>query len=143
MKQFFTLIIVLFVCLNFHAQTKPKSYHEKIRSARVSFISDQIALTSSQAEKFWPIYNNSKNEIYTLYKEVKDIQKNINFNTITEKESKTLFKELQSKENIINIKKVDFTTQLSKVISYKQILKLNNAENKFKKNLLERIKKEN
>ncbi|MGY5354406.1 sensor of ECF-type sigma factor [Wenyingzhuangia sp. IMCC45467] len=142
-KQLNILAILLLFNISFYAQKNDKESREKIKSAKISFISDELSLTPKQAEKFWPIYNSFRDTFYSLYREKRDIERNINYGKITEKEAKELVEKIQDKENEINQKRIEFIKETSKIIKYKQLLKLNYAEHKFKKNLLERIKKEN
>lgn len=142
-KQLILLVFFLFMSMSFFGQGNNENSREKIRSAKVSFISNEISLTPQQAEKFWPIYNSFRDNMYKLYGEKHDIDRHINFKKITEKQAEILVKKIQDKESQINQTKTNYVKELSKILDYKQILKLNSAEHKFKKTLLERIKKEN
>lgn len=129
--------------ITFYAQKNDRDSRNKIMTAKISFISNELELTTNQAEKFWPVYNGLREEIYSLYREKRDLERNIDYNNITEKEAKVLFEKIMLKNTAIDNKKADFMKELSTIINYKQLLKLNHAEHKFKKNLLERIKKDN
>ncbi|MDO3694529.1 hypothetical protein QVZ41_06685 [Wenyingzhuangia sp. chi5] len=142
-KQFTLLLFFLFMSVSFFGQGNDENSREKIRSAKVSFISNEISLTPEQAEKFWPIYNSFRDSMYKLYGEKHNIERRVDFNKVTEKEAKILVQKIQDKEVQINQAKTNYIKELSKILAYKQILKLNYAEHKFKKTLLERIKKEN
>ncbi|MGI9138994.1 MAG: hypothetical protein ACR2IM_08140, partial [Sediminibacterium sp.] len=39
---------------------------------KTKFITDQLALTPQEAEAFWPVYNEYKNNMRAIYKEKKD-----------------------------------------------------------------------
>ena len=43
-----------------------------IEMFKTKFITDQLALTSQEAEAFWPVYNEYKNGMRTIYKEKKE-----------------------------------------------------------------------
>ena len=43
-----------------------------IEMFKTKFITDQLALTSQEAEAFWPVYNEYKNEMRAIYKEKKE-----------------------------------------------------------------------
>ena len=56
--------IFLFCVLSIFGQVKKES-KEKIRTLKIAYISNQLNLTSNEAEKFWPIYNAMiKNNIF-------------------------------------------------------------------------------
>ncbi|NJB83813.1 hypothetical protein [Wenyingzhuangia aestuarii] len=141
MKKNVTLIFLLFLSLSFYGQNKGKTYAQKIAAARISFLTDQLSLTSKQAEKFWPIYNKGKSEFYAINKEKNTLQKNVNLKTITDQEAKDLVNKLNNLELAAAERKQKLNDDLTVVLSYKQILKLRDAEVNFKKKLLERIKK--
>ena len=39
---------------------------EKIQSLKIAFITQKLQLTTDEAEKFWPVYNQYDNEIRSL-----------------------------------------------------------------------------
>ena len=43
-----------------------------IEMFKTKFITDQLALTPQEAEAFWPVYNEYKNGMRTIYKEKKE-----------------------------------------------------------------------
>ncbi|MBS4063340.1 MAG: hypothetical protein KGZ74_02215 [Chitinophagaceae bacterium] len=65
MKQIFTLIVFSFIFLAANAQEQqpdPKT-EEKIQAMEVGYISQKLNLTTEEAQKFWPIYNDYKKDI--------------------------------------------------------------------------------
>ena len=142
-KSLILFLYFIFFSISFFGQGNDSKSREKIRSAKVSFISNEISLTPKQAEKFWPTYNTYRDNIYKLYGEKHNIERRVDFNKINEKQAEILVKKIQDKEEEIHSFKINYIKELSKILEYKQILKLNYAEHKFKKTLLERIKKEN
>lgn len=135
-----TLFLLMTTC--FYGQENDRKSHEKIKNARISLISNKLLLTTEQAEKFWPIYNNFKNELYALHKQKRNFTSNVNLDTITEDEAKKLVLKIAGINKNIESQKKSFIPIISKILNYKQILKLNQIEHQFKKTLLERIKKE-
>ena len=64
-KQLFTTLILVFLCTNFLAQKNKKS-KEKIKAFKVSYLTQELNLTSENAEKFWPVYNKHQEKLDTL-----------------------------------------------------------------------------
>lgn len=61
MKKYLLLIIAIFGSFSFvFAQS---GRQEKIQALKVAFITQKLQLTSAEAEKFWPVYNQYDNEI--------------------------------------------------------------------------------
>ncbi|MDO6738245.1 hypothetical protein [Wenyingzhuangia sp. 2_MG-2023] len=141
MKKNITFIAFFLIGFCFYAQQKNKTDKNDIRAARISFITEKLSLRPNQAEKFWPVYNTYKNETYALIKAKNELQKNINFNSLSEQQAEQLFRVIIDKEQQIYDRAQEFHQDITKVIDYKQILKLRNAETNFKKKLLEHIQK--
>ncbi|ANW95476.1 hypothetical protein AXE80_03920 [Wenyingzhuangia fucanilytica] len=143
MKKHITLIALFLLTSSIvFGQGNDKNSREKIATAKISFISNELSLTPEQAEKFWPVYNSLKDEIYSLYQQKRELERNVNHDKITEKQAKIVLEKIIAKNQEIDRKKADFMKDLGKILNNKQLLKLNYAEHKFKKTLLERIKKE-
>ena len=137
------ILLILMILLNagIHAQ---RPDHDKIKAFRTAHITEQLDLTSSEAEKFWPIYNSFDNKIEALRIEERTQIfgkiRNGGLDALTDKEANDLidrFMEIKTLE--IKYRK-DMIEELRKVISPKKIIKLNRAEESFKRMLLERLK---
>jgi hypothetical protein len=59
------IIILFFISAGLFAQP---DRHEKIRTLKIAYITQELSLTSSEAEKFWPIYNDHDSKITGLRK---------------------------------------------------------------------------
>ena len=70
MKKYLLILFVLFVsCSGIKAQDPGNDTRaEKIQTLKIAFISQKLQLTTDEAEKFWPIYNQYDNEIHGLPK---------------------------------------------------------------------------
>jgi lipopolysaccharide export LptBFGC system permease protein LptF len=70
MKQIFTLAVALILGAFSYAQEQqpdPKA-EEKIQAMEVGYISQKLKLTTDEAQKFWPIYNDYKKDISQVIK---------------------------------------------------------------------------
>src|SRR6476620_10673268 len=62
-------ILLLFVILGSFSEIKAQedeSRAEKIEALKIAFITQKLQLTSDEAQKFWPVYNQYENEIRSL-----------------------------------------------------------------------------
>ncbi len=137
MMKHILLIALLFTSL-LHAQKG-----ERIKAFKTAHITNALQLTSSEAEKFWPVYNDHEDKISTLRrqerKEIFQIVKG-DMDGLTDEEANTVIqKSLNFKERELELHR-NFITQLKKVIPPKKILRLHRAEEEFKRILLERMK---
>ena len=94
-KYLYSLFIVLTFCFSTNAQ-KRKGHKEKIKLLKISYLTEQLDLTSLEAEKFWPVYNeHSKNILDFMAKKSDAIKKELSvvkeIDSINEKKALTLF----------------------------------------------------
>ena len=116
-----------------------KEVMKKIESARIALITDRLGLSPKQAREFWPLYNEYAKHKMALRAQLIEARKNMNPQTISEQDSKQLMElRFSIKEKELNLEK-DYTQRLMNVISSRQILALINAEDDFKRLLLQRI----
>ena len=149
-------ILTFFLAGNVAAQPKgkenKKAQHEKIEKMKIGFITNELDLSSKEAEKFWPIYNEMQKKIITEKKLQRDAAKDLkaNFETYSDSDFKskttTIFNS-ESKE--VEIKK-ESIVKIAGVIGYeywgkdndwgyKKATKLLSLEQRFKRELLNKI----
>ena len=138
------LMIMLFLAtLGMNAQDRK---FEEIKAHKTAFITDRVNLTSTQAEKFWPIYNKHEQEVMALRKtqlEGFKSLRNKNVDDLSEAKAKAmLLKHGQVKAQLTK-KMVQLISLLEGVITPQQNIKLLMAEEGFKKRLLKRFRGRN
>jgi hypothetical protein len=138
---------VLMIATTLHAQddleTAPRDINakEKIQSLRTAYISEKLALTPEQAEKFWPIYRAFIKEKLTLRQQLRSAQKEQDINnTDTAAQQRLVNLALEIKQKELNLEKV-YSDRLLKVISAHQILTLPKAEVEFRQIIINQLQK--
>lgn len=136
-----TLFILLF-SFGVYSLSGQNMDDEKIRSLKTAFITDELSLSSKEAEKFWPIYNEFDERTDSLYDDKWCSVKN-GLELIEEIDKNTsedlLQKYIALKEESVALKK-EFINKLRQVISAKKILRLKKAEYDFHKILLKKYR---
>ncbi|MBA3987465.1 MAG: hypothetical protein H0X63_13050, partial [Flavobacteriales bacterium] len=88
-----TALFLLFT-LTIHAQGDKG---EKIKALKAAFITQQLNLSSAEAEKFWPIYNSFQERKYALKlrerEEIKSKIKN-NISTMNDEEANAILEKM-------------------------------------------------
>ncbi|MCK4561274.1 MAG: sensor of ECF-type sigma factor [Flavobacteriaceae bacterium] len=141
-----TIFIILISLSSLYAQ--PHDKRDKLKAYKTAYITQQLDLTSSEAEKFWPIYNAYEKEIFqSKVVRMKEARKKIRekggFEALTERDAEQLLLKLTKNEQaLVDAKKALFR-DLKNVISSKKILKLNQAEHQFNRKLLSDYRKKN
>jgi len=132
MKKIILLFILFTSFSNLQAQDREEN-RERIKAMKVAYITQEMNMTPELAQKFWPIYNNYECKKMDLRRREHDEIDNIE--TLTENEAEKLIKEYQDIENEeYQIKKLLFS-DLKKIISAKEIIKLQKLESDFNKKL--------
>ncbi|WGF92477.1 hypothetical protein [Aequorivita marisscotiae] len=135
-------VIILFFILASTVQAQDGK-HEKIKALKTAYITEALALTPTEAEKFWPIYNSYHEKFHALrVKERTEIFGKLRngLGALTDAEANELIdKNLAIEASELELRK-QMTAELRKVISPKKIISLKKAEDDFKRELFERYK---
>ena len=146
-KYLFSLFVVLAFCFSTNAQ-KRKGHKEKIKLLKISYLTEQLDLTSSEAEKFWPVYNeHSKNILDFMAKKSDAIKKELSvvkeIDSINEKKALTLFNLTQYLERKKFEERENYIKKLKTILPIKKILKLQIAEKEFGRKLMRKYRHKN
>jgi len=145
MKKNILFIWILFFGLNnLEAQNNDK--HENFRAYKIAYITQQLDLSPTEAEKFWPLYNEFGKQFYQLKviqtRDMKmKIKENGGIDNLSEAEANEYVTILLDSEKEIVKLKMKYYDQLKNVISPNKILKLYNAETGFNRRLLSEFRK--
>lgn len=146
-KNLLTLVLFLFVCANFSAQDHRKN-KEKIKALKASFLTQELDLSAEVAEKFWPIYNEYEEKLDLIRRQgMTNIRKKLKnaggLEALSEEESKSFVNSKLQLDKKALIEKEKFLSKISKVLSYKKILKLQLAERDFARKLMRKYGRKN
>lgn len=145
MRKIITLVwISLFFTLSLSAQER-KVNRGKIKALKISYLTEQLNLTPSEAEKFWPIYNIHNKKQRSLRSKIRsEIERakieNRVLNAVSEEEALRLVSLKLSTEKKIYEAHEKFIDKLKNIISYKKIIQLEIAEMEFGRKLMKRYK---
>jgi hypothetical protein len=125
MKKNLLLLLVMFGSFNFvSAQGNPNQQGEKVQALKIAFITQKLQLTSVEAEKFWPVYNQYENEVRSLR------SNNQNGDV------------LENEEKLLNIRK-KYKPSFEKIIGPEKANQLFLVEKEFRNVLIKRLKNGN
>lgn len=140
MKKITIILFVMLTSWSMFSQDSDK--REKIKALKVAFITERLALTQTEAQKFWPIYN--------AYETEKDTQRRLGYEKrkqisedITEAQAKVMLNDLIKFERNRENSRIDFIESLLKqnVLPAKKILQLKTAEDEFNRKMLHEYRK--
>jgi hypothetical protein len=134
------LLIVFLVSTGLFAQGER---HRKIKALKTAYITEQLNLSSAEAEKFWPVYNDFDAKMTTLRKEERrDIFEKIRtgMDTMSDEEANLLLDKVIAFKTSELEYNTEMVQELRKVLSPKKIIKLKKVEEDFKRRLLEKFR---
>ena len=119
MKKYLLSLFVIFTFFFSSAQNGQRS--EKIEALKIAFITQRLDLTPTEAEKFWPIYNEYEVEINNL------------------RISNRTGDVLDNEQKLLDIKK-KYSPRFEKILGPQKLNKLFTAEKEFRNVLIKRLK---
>lgn len=137
-KYILTFAILIFFAEIGFAQRSDERYDpEKLQAARIAFITSRLDLKPEQAEKFWPIYNNFNANRGTYLKEMSKLS-DLRNGEISETEAKKRVEERFEIQHKMLTEEEKFMAEMSKIISYNQLLKLHGIARDFTRTVYQR-----
>ncbi len=145
MKIYSPLFLLFFLSV-MSLQAQQRTTYEQIKSLKTAFITERLELTPSQAESFWPVYNEFDKKFHELRKRRRsNIYSKIKneWDEISDAKAISLLDEYYAIEfEELELEK-QRTQALRKVITPKKIITLKIAEDDFRKELLKKYSKQN
>lgn len=143
-----TKLIIAFLALmcasTFYGQESKK---EKIKALKIAYITKDLNLSSSEAEKFWPVYNAFEEKQFDLkmvkMRKVRQELKSKPVEQFSDAEANALLTQIDNLDQESYQNKKKLVADLRKIISPIKILKLKQAEDNFNKTLLKQYKNRN
>ena len=118
MKKLVLLLAMFFSGFTvLYAQDENDPRGEKIQALKIAFITQKLNLTTDEAQKFWPVYNQYDQEI-----------RGVDRTNV-----------IPADEKLLNIRK-KYRPSFEKVIGQQRLNKLFNAERDFRSVLIRRLK---
>lgn len=137
-------VILFFLSLATFAQDGRKEKKEQIKALKVAFITDELKLTSLEAEKFWPLFNAYDDKQQELRQQkMRSIMKRLDNETVdkmSEKDAANLLSQIENTEEELYQLHKKFDSNLKSVLPAVKIVKLKKAEEDFNRKLLKQYR---
>ena len=135
------IILILLLTLSISVFSQDKDRYARIKALKIAFITEKLDLTESEAQKFWPIYNDFEGEYHKLRRESSSKFRDVDFDAMSEADAKKhLEKMLESDAKRFQFKQ-QFANDLLKVLPAKKVVLLKATEDAFNKRMMEQFKK--
>ena len=115
---------------------------DKLNAYKIAFFTRKLNLSPAEAEKFWPVYNEFQNQKTLIQQDRMSIMKDFNLNesTLNDKQldemADKLVADMVKESNLA----VTFNKKIKEVLAPAKVIKLYQAENQFKAELLSELK---
>lgn len=105
MKRILSILIFTFLLFN-RQSLFAQSEKDKVEALRIAFISKRVELTTAEAEKFWPVYNEYNDKLKAIKRNLRQSYRK-KAETLNDKEAEELYYlDLQSKQAETDVHKV-------------------------------------
>lgn len=115
---------------------------EKFRTEKIAFLTTKLELTTTEAEKFWPIYNQLEKERWEAQKSRRQLEDKVREaeESLSEHEITKLTRDFVGSMQKEGALMASYNEKLLKVLPPKKVLKLYKAENEFRMNLIRKYR---
>ena len=146
MKKAFSItlcvIISLFWALRLSGQERRSGWEDRMKAEKIAFLTDAMDLTSSEAEKFWPVYNKMEAEKRASWgeamKAVRSLDEGIKANK-DDKEISVLLERFMNSQKADNDIDARYLKEFRKILSNEKIAKMYLAEENFRRMQIHRL----
>lgn len=114
---------------------------EKVEAMKIAYITNQLELTPTEAQQFWPIYNEYENKIQAIRQSRRKDKKDgpDNLDQMSDKEVEALVDgEVNIRQKEIEVMK-EYNSKFKGVLPIRKVAKLYRAQEDFKRELLKKI----
>ncbi len=132
------LFVFAFLCtLAATAEALPQ---ERIKAARVAYLTKELSLSSEEAEKFWPVYNQYDEQREDLRAKIRDLidESRTRGYSSDDKANAALDEMLSIREQELQLER-NFRKSMQGILPSRRLVVLHQAEREFQKELIRRI----
>jgi hypothetical protein len=116
---------------------------ELIKAKKIAFLTEQIGLTSQEAQKFWPVYNELEKARYNLMDKKRDLEREME--TPKSGMSDADYRKVAIEIASIHVKDgkliEEYNIKLLSILPAEKVVKLYLAEGKFRASLMKEFRK--
>lgn len=114
----------------------------KVEQAKIAFLTQKLQLTTAEAERFWPVYNEYRNKLREARKGRREEARGMKgAETLSDKEAEEMLTDLLAGEQKMLEVRKEYLVKFKQVIPVKKVIMLLQAEKEFNKELISFIKR--
>ena len=129
------LCIILFLNMSTELIAQERREHyQRIEAIKVAFITKKLDLTTEEAQKFWPVYNNYQKELMVMMRKRREDRQKTDIDP-----NEKINVDLTYESRMLDLKK-KYKKLYLKVIPAEKVLLLYQAEREFREHLIKQLK---
>jgi hypothetical protein len=132
-KGLLGIILFLNMSTELIAQER-REHYQRIEAIKVAFITKKLDLTTEEAQKFWPVYNNYQKELMVLMRKRREDRQKTDIDP-----NEKINEDLTYESRMLDLKK-KYKKLYLKVIPAEKVLLLYQAEREFREHLIKQLK---
>jgi hypothetical protein len=132
-KGLLGIILFLNMSTELIAQER-REHYQRIEAIKVAFITKKLDLTTEEAQKFWPVYNNYQKELMVLMRKRREDRQKTDIDP-----NEKINVDLTYESRMLDLKK-KYKKLYLKVIPAEKVLLLYQAEREFREHLIKQLK---
>jgi len=135
------VVSVLLIIFSFPRISGQNPNNERLNAYKIAFFTKRLNLTSGEAEKFWPVYNDFQNQKLQIHQERVLLNRTFNLtgNTMSDKEMTDLGDKIIALEIREAALSQQFHNKFRDILPPVKVLRLYQAENQYKQQLLNEL----
>ncbi len=120
---------------------QPGERLKRVEAAKIGIITERLKLTPEQAEQFWPIYREFSENRRKIREEMLDFRRGFDPATATEEQNREMVElGFKLKERELALER-EYADRLLKVIDTRQLVSLRQAEEDFRRMVLQQLER--
>ena len=110
-----------------------REHYQRIEAIKVAFITKKLDLTTEEAQKFWPVYNNYQKELMELMRKRREDRQKTNIDP-----NDKINVDLTYESKMLELKK-KYKKNYLKAIPAEKVLLMYQAEREFREHLIKQL----
>ena len=132
-KGLLGIILFLNMSTELIAQER-REHYQRMEAIKVAFITKKLDLTTEEAQKFWPVYNNYQKELMVMMRKRREDRQKTDIDP-----NEKINADLTYESRMLDLKK-KYKKLYLKVIPAEKVLLLYQAEREFREHLIKQLK---
>lgn len=140
MKNIIVIFALLAITINTANAQKRKHGKERVKALKIAIFTEELSLTTKEAQNFWPLYNEYERKQRNINSELRKLNKESMTETSDKKLESMLEKRFKLQDQKLKLERT-YYKKFRKILPIKKVIRIAHAHRKFKLMLVKKGKK--